>query len=992
MTASLSRWISAADAVRHLEYFRAAEIPLELSYIRARADDYYISLVGDLFERMQENAPESFEWARLGNAFTQFVEDDTRVLVRSFINRNEAALYAAAAFYCGGFPASAYLSIRRMQQLPDDGTTRACYDLLARTAAPVSGLIAGLLAALDRGDAAFITAAVTQAALVASSARLIGPEEWVPARLYQQLLARFAAANLRAVLPLRPPGFWDALVNSFLARTPNTWEFFPSQIQAVRAGLLDRDISFTLQMPTGSGKTTLCETLLYDHLRRHPLDAAILLVPYRSLAAELRGSLVHHLNNMGISSRPAYGGTVPSGNEVRALQETQLLVATPEALSGLLSADQQFLQRISLVICDEGHLLDEPSRGIGLELLLARLRTRETGSPRFVFVSAIVPNVQEINAWLGGSQDSIVVSDYRPAVAEFAVLQPREATNEAVVDMVVHPHLPEDVQFTVNAFLSASDFRYLNEVTKRLNTYPYKSYKARAIAAARKALPMGSAVVFSANKRGNAGAVGLAEELIAQVAHPLTLPMPNSYAAQVQVNRAVDYLQREYGTEWIGTRSLGAGVVLHHGDIPQETREVLEEMLRNKQIGLAICTSTLAEGVNLPIRTLVLYSVERRGSAGVAEPLLSRDIKNLVGRAGRAGSNTKGLVICANERQWPLVERVAIQSPGENVRGGLRTLLDRLRNALVVQNVTLTNEVLENSTGLHALVDGIDSTLINLAAEEIGEEALIQLAIGISDRTFAAQESGPESRELLRTVFRLRAGRIIALRTSGQLGWIRETGARLRMLDKVQLYLEPRFVRWETLENPLDDLFIDVMLQWAWEYGNLESDIRKAYRLEQNVPLETVRATFFLCVRRWLASDSYVQIAESTQTEVDDVLAIVTGAIGFALQTVIEQGVALLGKLLESQGRTISNSVRSFPDYLRYGVSTVGACALSQAGFRHRRAAILLGATPEVGAVSQEGRIILFATVVRLIEADRAGWEARLGILVLERTLFEVIR
>jgi helicase len=124
-------------------------------------------------------------------------------------------------------------------------------------------------------------------------------------------------------------------------------------------------------MPTGSGKTTLCETLLFDHLQRHPTDAAVLLVPYRSLASELRSSLVRRLNGLGISSRCAYGGTVPSGDEVRDLNETRLMVATPEALSGLLSADQEFLRRVSLVICDEGHLLGEPSRGIGLELLLA---------------------------------------------------------------------------------------------------------------------------------------------------------------------------------------------------------------------------------------------------------------------------------------------------------------------------------------------------------------------------------------------------------------------------------------------------------------------------------------------------------------------------------------------------------------------------------------------------------------------------------------------
>src|SRR5262249_20257088 len=153
---------------------------------------------------------------------------------------------------------------------------------------------------------------------------------------------------------------------------------------------------------------------------------------------------------------------------------------------------------------------------------------------------------------------------------------------------------------------------------------------------------MGAAAVFTANKRGNQGAVGLAEELLEQLELQLPLPAPLSFAANSQVGPVVDYLDREYGDERVGTRSLAAGAILHHDDMQPETREVVEGLLRRGDVSLAICTNTLAEGVNLPIRTLVLYSVQRRGKSGRPESLLARDIKNLVGRAGRAGATTKG--------------------------------------------------------------------------------------------------------------------------------------------------------------------------------------------------------------------------------------------------------------------------------------------------------------------------------------------------------------
>ena len=184
----------------------------------------------------------------------------------------------------------------------------------------------------------------------------------------------------------------------------------------------------------------------------------------------------------------------------------------------------------------------------------------------------------------------------------------------------------------------------------------------------------------------------------------------------------------------------------------------------------------MAEGVNLPIRTLVLYSVQRLGAGGARQDLLTRDIKNLVGRAGRAGSTTKGLVICANPDQWPLVAPVARQAAGEPVVGALRTLIAEFQRQIITKNLVLTNELLENSLTAHSLVDGVDATLIDLAAVEIGEEELAGLAINLADQTFASRQANEASKQLLRDIFRLRAQRVSNLRATGRLAWIKGPG------------------------------------------------------------------------------------------------------------------------------------------------------------------------------------------------------------------------
>lgn len=210
------------------------------------------------------------------------------------------------------------------------------------------------------------------------------------------------------------------------------------------------------------------------------------------------------------------------------------------------------------------------------------------------------------------------------------------------------------------------------------------------------------------------------------------------------------------------------------------------------------------------------------------------------------------------------------------------------------------------------------------------------------------------------------------------------------MIETVETDLLNQFAAWETLDNPTNEQFVNVILQWAWDHGYLADDIRKAYRLEAKADLAGIRDSFFVIVRRWLMGDTFAEMAAASATVVDDTLAIYTGAISYGLQTIIEQGISLLSKLLESQGRLLAESVRLFPEHLRFGAPTAGACVLSKSGIRHRRAAILLGETQEVSLAVAAPRAILFNIARQLLEADEVGWRDRLGTLMYENTIADV--
>lgn len=75
MRPSLAKWVGDADALRLLEQFEVRQASTDFVNIQTRYDDYYFSLVGELFERMREEYEDRNQWARLGNALALFAED-----------------------------------------------------------------------------------------------------------------------------------------------------------------------------------------------------------------------------------------------------------------------------------------------------------------------------------------------------------------------------------------------------------------------------------------------------------------------------------------------------------------------------------------------------------------------------------------------------------------------------------------------------------------------------------------------------------------------------------------------------------------------------------------------------------------------------------------------------------------------------------------------------------------------------------------------------
>ncbi|WP_236786528.1 hypothetical protein [Allochromatium tepidum] len=106
--------------------------------------------------------------------------------------------------------------------------------------------------------------------------------------------------------------------------------------------------------------------------------------------------------------------------------------------------------------------------------------------------------------------------------------------------------------------------------------------------------------------------------------------------------------------------------------------------------------------------------------------------------------------------------------------------------------------------------------------------------------------------------------------------------------------------------------------------------------------------------------------------------------INYVLQVAVEQGVGLLKKLLEARDRELAQAVADFPEHLRFGVPTPAAKALAAGGVRHRRAAVVLGRSPEL--VTLVERPAVFSTARDPLDY-RERWLLAMRRLVLENTL-----
>ena len=184
------------------------------------------------------------------------------------------------------------------------------------------------------------------------------------------------------------------------------------------------------------------------------------------------------------------------------------------------------------------------------------------------------------------------------------------------------------------------------------------------------------------------------------------------------------------GEEHIVTQALSQGVAPHHGGLPNVVREAIEIDCRAGRYKVIVATNTLAQGVNLPVRTVIIHSVWRRDSEG-QQRITSRDYWNIAGRVGRAGQETEGLVvhITLDNKDRRDFKRYSNRENIEPVSGALYQLLQQIVSSRI------SDEALENAAVT------LDPEILAIAVEEELEAVNTYEWITSLEKTYVAQQA-----------------------------------------------------------------------------------------------------------------------------------------------------------------------------------------------------------------------------------------------------------
>jgi superfamily II RNA helicase len=402
------------------------------------------------------------------------------------------------------------------------------------------------------------------------------------------------------------------------------YEFDFDDFQVAACGALGAGNGVLVAAPTGSGKTVVGEYAV--HLALAQGRKCFYTTPIKALSNQKYADLVRRYDSGTV-------GLLTGDNSING--DAPVVVMTTEVLRNMLYTGSQTLAGLGYVVLDEVHYLADRSRGAVWEEVIIHLPE----SVRVVALSATVSNAEEFGEWLdqvrGGT--TVIVDEQRPVPLWQHVL-----AGNRLYDLFT-----DDEHTRVNAELLRVAQRDTWIERKAPGRPGRGGHRPRRFAVAYRPDVIGRldssgllpAITFIFSRAGCDAAV----EQCLRAGLRLTTPQEADMIQRVAERRTADIPPEDltvlgYG-EWLA--GLRRGIAAHHAGMLPAFKEVVEELFAAGLVRAVFATETLALGINMPARTVVIEKLDKWNGETHAN-LTAGEYTQLTGRAGRRGIDVEG--------------------------------------------------------------------------------------------------------------------------------------------------------------------------------------------------------------------------------------------------------------------------------------------------------------------------------------------------------------
>jgi len=452
-------------------------------------------------------------------------------------------------------------------------------------------------------------------------------------------------------------------------------ELYPPQKEAVEAGALDGR-NLVLASPTASGKTLVAELCMIKHVMEKG-GKVLYLTPLRALASEKYDEFRKYAALKRRDGRRVRIG-ISTGDYDSSdpwLNVYDVIICTNEKADSLLRHRASWISEVTLVVADEIHLLNEADRGPTLEVTLARLM-EVNPKVQILALSATVSNADEIAEWLKAES---ITTDWRPVkLVEGVCLRDELEFNDGSAIRIKEDQGNPSVDLALHIIGEGGQALVFTET------------RSRAVAYARKVAPV---VAKDLTRLDKVGLKKASDKIL-------------TTGERTRISNLLAEL-------------VARGTAFHHAGLKASHRKIVEDAFKEGRLKVISATPTLAAGVNLPARRVIISSYKRYEPGLGWYPISVLEYKQMSGRAGRPKYDKIGeaLLIAKNEDEQDYLMRSYVLAKPE-----------RIWSRLAVESVLRSHVLATVASGFaHSEQGLLDFFRRTLYAHQYGSENIEQL-------------------------------------------------------------------------------------------------------------------------------------------------------------------------------------------------------------------------------------------------------------------------